>query len=223
MVWDPAWETVFRSHTWGKYPPERVIRFVALNFYGLPVHSEVKLLDIGCAAGACTWFVAREGFTASAIDGSLAAIEQAAERMHREGLTADLRVGDFGQLPWANSVFDGVVDNAALYTNTYADCRRTVREVHRVLKPGGRFLSCNFTPRTWGFGLGDEVEPGGFTNITEGPLARKGFSLFMSRSQIESLYNVFDEVIIDTETMTLGDGERTIELWVVACRKGSTV
>lgn len=220
MAWDSTWEDVFRNNTWGKYPPERVVRFVAINFYARPVRSEVRLLDLGCAAGAWAWYMAREGFAVSAIDGSPTAVRQAAERLQSEGMTAETVVADFTQLPWEDGHFDGVVDNAAIYTNTFAECRRTVREVHRILKPGGLFLSCNFTPRTWGFGLGDEVEPGGFVNIRQGPLAGKGFSLFMNRSQIEDLYNVFSEVIVDTESMTLNGGERTIELWVVKCRKG---
>ena len=97
---DPAWEQIFRSRQWGKYPPEHLVRFVAGNFYGAPNRGAVHLLEIGCGPGANVWFMAREGFTVSAIDGSPTAISLAGERLASEGLTADLRVGDFFSLPW---------------------------------------------------------------------------------------------------------------------------
>ena len=218
MTWDPVWETVFQSREWGKYPSERVIRYVAINFYNRWPRRAVRLLDLGCGPGASTWFMAREGFSVSGIDGSQTGVERAMRRLSAEGLTAELQVGDFTTLPWKDGWFDGVIDNAALYANSYKDCVRTVSEVRRVLKSGGSFLSCNFTPQTWGYGLGREVETGGFTDIGEGPLAHKGFSLFMDRSQIEHLYQCFEKVAIDTESMTIGGGAHMVESWVVTCK-----
>jgi len=115
--WDPAWEQIFSSKEWGEYPPEHVIRFVARNFYGVPDRKEVRLLEPGCGPGANVWFMAREGFTVSGIDGSATSIKQASERLTREGLAADLRVGDFSTLPWPGSRFDGVVENVSLCHN----------------------------------------------------------------------------------------------------------
>ena len=33
MSWDPVWENVFQNQSWGKYPSENLVRFVARNFY----------------------------------------------------------------------------------------------------------------------------------------------------------------------------------------------
>src|SRR5580698_5080821 len=99
-TWDPVWEAIFRSKSWGKYPPEHVIRFVARSFFTAEDRSKVKLLEIGCGPGANVWFMAREGFSVCGIDGSATAIERATKRLATEGLMADLRVGDYAQLPW---------------------------------------------------------------------------------------------------------------------------
>ena len=82
-TWDPGWEQIFSSREWGKYPPEHVIRFIARSFYGVPDRKEVRLLEPGCGPGANIWFMAREGFTVSGIDGSATSIKQADERLVR--------------------------------------------------------------------------------------------------------------------------------------------
>src|SRR5690349_11778017 len=98
--WDPIWETVFKSQEWGKYPPEQVIRFVARNFYAARDRKSVRILDLGCGTGACAWYMAREGFSVSGIDGSETAVRTAMLRLSEENLSADLRVGDYLHLPW---------------------------------------------------------------------------------------------------------------------------
>ncbi len=217
--WDPVWEQVFQSQEWGKYPPEYVVRFVARTWYSTPDRAKVKLLDLGCGPGACTWFMAREGFSVSSIDGSPTAIRKLEARTASEGLRVDARVADYVQLPWPDSTFDGVIENASFCTNRMAQVQRAAAEVRRVLKPGGAFLSANLTPRTWGYGLGDIVDPNGFDNIREGPLAGKGFTLFMDRAQIDSLYSQFTDVIVETSSWTQGSMSKVIELWIVTCRK----
>jgi SAM-dependent methyltransferase len=218
--WDPVWETVFSNQEWGKYPSEYVIRFVARNFYKSADRSKVRLLDLGCGPGANTWYMAREGFAAAGIDGSETAVQRANERLQREGLNADVRCGDYVQLPWPDNYFDAVVDNVTLYCNRFAQGISAVNEVKRVLKPGGRFLSANFTDRCWGYGLGREVEPGAFVDIQEGPLVGKGLALFMSRSQVDILYRDFVDKTLDLLSYTVAG--HMIELWIVQCQKGQS-
>ena len=217
--WNPVWEEIFRKREWGKYPPEHVVRFVAHNWYAVRDRQLVRLLDVGAGPGANTWFMAREGFSASAIDGSSTAIERLHTRLASEGLKADARVGDFKQLPWEDGIFDGAIDNLAICTNPFESCRRVVHEVHRVLKPGGRFLSASFTPRTWGYGTGKQVEKNGFDDLSEGPCSGEGFCLFMDRQQVDELYGDFAEVRVDTTSATLDGETRVVEHWIVSCRK----
>jgi len=217
--WDPIWDQVFSSQEWGKYPPEHVVRFVARNWYQAPDRKTVRLLDLGCGPGACTWYMAREGFSVSAIDGSPTAIDRLVKRLAAENLQAETVVRSYEELPWSEATFDGVVDNVSLCCNRFAMCKQIVAEVARTLKPGGRFCSVNFTPRTWGYGLGDPVEPNGFTNVREGPIAGKGFCLLMNREQVDELYRDFSEINVELMSWTLGGTAHPVECWVVTCRK----
>jgi SAM-dependent methyltransferase len=164
--------------------------------------------------------MAREGFDVSAIDGSPSAIARLEKRLRGEGLDVDAKVGDIVSLPWETGTFDGVVDNAAICCNRFASAKRIVNEVLRVLKPGGTFCSSSFTDRTWGFGKGEQVEPGGFRNITEGPLHGRGFNLFMGRAQVDELFAGFAEKTVERLEYTIGE-TNVVEMWIVMAKKGA--
>jgi SAM-dependent methyltransferase len=221
-VSNPAWEMIFREKEWGKYPPEHVIRFVARNFYRAPSRNSIRLLEIGCGPGANVWFMAREGFSVSGIDGSSTAIQKAGERLAAEGLAADLHVGDFRQLPWNDHSFDGVVENVSLYTNPWKNIVPALLEVKRVLKPGGLFLSSFFTDRTWGYGAGEMLEEDGFKEVSEGALAGTGFCLFLKRERIPGLFSAFSDVAVERASMTVNGEQHLIEQFVITCRKPET-
>jgi ubiquinone/menaquinone biosynthesis C-methylase UbiE len=222
LGWQPIWEEIFREKEWGKYPPEYVIRFVARSFYKEPIRRAVRVLDLGCGPGACTWFVAREGFDVAGIDGPPSGIERARKRLKEDGLSADLRVGDFTTLPWQKECFDAVIDNAALYANPWDSAKQAIVECHRVLKPGGLLFSTSFTDRTWGFGTGPENEPGGFGHVTEGPMVGTGFCRFLGRSQLAEFYSPLQISTVELSSHTLESMTRLVELWLVTCRKASS-
>jgi len=221
-TWDPVWEKIFRSQEWGKYPPEHVIRFIARNFYSASDRRAIQLLEIGCGPGANVWFMAREGFSVSGIDGSSTAIQRSKERLATEGLTADLRVGDFTDLPWPDAIFDGVVENVSLGSNPLSAIECSLNEVHRVLRPGAPFLSSFFSDKTWGYGAGEMSERDGFTNISEGPLANLGFCLFLSRDRVPEVFRCFTDTNVERVSWTLGGEQHLIEQLVVTCRKSAS-
>jgi ubiquinone/menaquinone biosynthesis C-methylase UbiE len=163
--------------------------------------------------------MAREGFSVSGIDGSKTAIKLAGERLASEGLSADLVVGDYVNLPWPDSVFDGAVENVSLYCNPLASVKAALREARRVLKPGAPFQSSFFTDRTWGYGLGRMVEPNCYTDIPEGPLAQSGYSMFLNRESVRELFGIFSDVAVERTSWTMEREERLIEQFVITCRK----
>lgn len=214
------WERIFSSRPWGRYPSEHVIRFVSRRFGDVADRRAVRLLDLGCGAGACAWFMAREGFRVSGIDIASAGIAQATARLREDRLEADLRVGDIGTLPWADGTFDGVVDSCALACNAYPEMRAVVREVQRVLRPGGWFLSLGFSDRCWGYGLGRPLGDGAFTDVTEGPFRDRGLMQLLSRAQVEGLFEGFAERSLERATWTANGMRDEVEQWIAEGRRG---
>jgi SAM-dependent methyltransferase len=214
---DPVWEQIFSSREWGKYPPEHVVRFVARTFYRVSDRADVRLLEIGCGPGANVWFMAREGFSVSGIDYSASAIRKAGERLAKEGLTADLCVGDNAALPWSNDTFDGILENVSLYCNRSESIRAALAEVRRVLKPGAPFQSSFFTTSTWGYGTGTNVEPDGFRDMSEGPLAGTGFCLFLTRDRMAEFFKDFANVSVERISWTMENEKHLVEQFVITC------
>lgn len=205
MAWNSGWDEIFKSHAWGKYPPEEVVRAVARNFYSVPDRSKTSILEVGCGTGANLWFVAREGFAAYGIDGSQVAVDRARGRIAEEGLHADLRVGDATALPYPDATFEGVLDIECLYANSWDDTRRIVSEIHRVLKPNGLLLSKTFMTGTYS---------GAF---------KKGYGMIRltSETEIGPLYAPLEVESIEyvTRTQTESGQRHEVKEWVIAARK----
>lgn len=162
-----------------------------------------RLLDLGCGSGATTWFLAREGLEAVAVDGSRAALERLSQRLAEEKLAAQLVPCDVTALPFEASSFDGVIDVACLCHNSTADGVRGLEEAHRVLRPGGRLLSIWPT-----------------TNCNRGPYKGKGHVEYLCRGSVELRHGyIFDNVQIGRSTYTLDLDETPVVHWVISAEK----
>ena len=99
----------------------------------LAVKPGEKILDLGCGDGQLTKRIGVTGADVLGVDASEEMVAAARER----GVVAD--VGDAQELPYADKTFDAVFSNAALHWVRDQDAM--IRQVHRVLKPGGRFVA----------------------------------------------------------------------------------
>ena len=198
------WDEKFSKQTWGKYPPEDLVRFVGKNYKNIIDKSSIRVLDIGCGPGANIWFLHREGFNTCGIDSSKTAIAIANKRIQKENSlfeykNPDLKVGNFKQLPWEENFFDLTVDIFAIYANkveiidqTLSEIiDQTLSEIKRVLKPNGKFYSKLWGKKTTGFAKGKEIEKDTFDEISEGPCKNMGISHFFDSDSINSIFGKY--------------------------------
>ena len=217
-MWDPVWEKVFTSQAWGKYPSEDLIRFVAANFYRAPDRKAIRILEIGCGPGANLWYVAREGFSFSGIDGSASAIDQAGKRLDGECAgwrdTSSLHVGDISKLPFDDGVFDAVIDCEAVYANPKSTGQAMYKEAARVTKPGGKLFVRHFARGCWGDGTGEKVGENAWA-CTEGPLDGKGFSRFLGEEEIPDMFHGWKPSSVELITRSMKDRAKRVDEWII--------
>jgi SAM-dependent methyltransferase len=217
--WDPVWESIFQNEEWGKYPPIELVRFIARNFYEKK-RGVVRMLEVGCGPGASIWYLAREGFDVYGIDGSKTAIQKAKARIDGEGLKADLRTGDIISLPYESDCFDLVIDLECLYANSGDNTDCILQQIKRVLKDGGLFFSLTFTDKMYIGKFSKKLGRLEYSEISDGPLAGKGFVRLMDRHSIEKLYGKhFDIISVDRVERTDRNGSVEICEWVIVCQK----
>jgi SAM-dependent methyltransferase len=228
MSWDPVWEQVFTSQAWGRYPGEDLIRFVARNFYDVPTYdrASIHFLEVGFGTGANLWFLAREGFTFSGIEGSKSAESIARARLDAEcpgwstspHTSGELVVGDMANLTWPDNTFDALIDSEAVYCNDYEESCRIYREMYRVAKPGGTLFVRTFATGCWGDGIGTEVGVNRYI-ADKGPLVGKGPSRFTSESEINDLLGPWEITEVNLITRTLDAQRHTISEWIIEAMK----
>jgi ubiquinone/menaquinone biosynthesis C-methylase UbiE len=130
----------FRLHR-DLFPEHETRREVAamIELLGLPVGA--RILDVPCGWGRHARLLGQAGFDVVAADLSVALLRQAAAQADR-GPLRGLVACDLRTMPFAPASFDGVLDvctSLGLFLDDHQDLA-ALREIHRVLKPGGTFL-----------------------------------------------------------------------------------
>ena len=195
-TWNSLWDDIYRSRSWGKYPKEELIRFVAWNYFRVPDRKAIRFLDLGCGFGASTWFLARDGFSVDGIDGSAVIINRLSERLRDENLDASVISGDISDLPYPAQCFDCVIDIACLMCNDPDSTRRILGGVFDRLKSGGKIFSMSATPDCWGATSGTTVADATYRDLTDGAFANTGTVRFSSEEQIKDIYSRFNNLTI---------------------------
>ncbi len=212
---------MFRTRSWGRYPPEELIRFMARNFFAAEDRSKVRVLELGCGAGACTWFLAREGFDTYAVDGSDRAVELTRKYLESEGLSAHVEQADFLSVDFESEFFDAVVEVASIQQTTMANVHEIVERAWELLKPGGVMFAMMVAKGTLGDGLGRMVEPNTFKDIPEGPYRGLGVTHFFEEGEVVEVFSPFAELELEKSTRTACNRTHEITHWVVSAKKQS--
>jgi ubiquinone/menaquinone biosynthesis C-methylase UbiE len=117
-----------------------------LQLASLELGPGVSLLEVGFGRGEFLHHCARQGATVSGIDYSPAALEIGRETL-ADFPDADLRVADCRDLPFEDDAFDRVYSGDVLEHQDFEDGVLMLREMYRVLRPGG-FLYLHTAPNT---------------------------------------------------------------------------
>ena len=106
-----------------------------------------SVLDVGCGTGTLALLAKRQvGAVAlvAGIDASAEMVARAARKAHKAGLPVRFEQASADRLPFADDQFDAVLCTATLHHLPRGMRVDAVREMRRVLKPGGRVLLVDF-------------------------------------------------------------------------------
>jgi len=121
----------------------------AANFAG---SKGLRVLEIGCGVGTDGLQFARAGATYTGVDLTDAAIELARKNFASAGLKGEFRVADAEHLEFADESFDLVYSHGVLHHTP--DIEAALREIHRVLKPGGRAVVMLYHRGSYNYQIG---------------------------------------------------------------------
>ncbi|MBO0876889.1 MAG: class I SAM-dependent methyltransferase [Pseudonocardia sp.] len=119
-----------------------------------------RVLEVGCGAAACARWLATQGASVVGLDLSAGMLRQATLAAGRTGLVVPLVQADAERLPFRDGQFD-VACSAFGAVPFVAEPGRVMREVARVLRPGGRWVFAVNHPMRWAFP--DDPGPDGLT------------------------------------------------------------
>jgi ubiquinone/menaquinone biosynthesis C-methylase UbiE len=103
---------------------------------GFAETKDMRVLEIGCGLGTDGAQFAKAGADYTGVDLTQAAVELAQKRFELFHLPGAFRTADAEQLDFPDNSFDLVYSHGVLHHTP--DTAGAVKEVHRVLKPGGR-------------------------------------------------------------------------------------
>ena len=105
-----------------------------------------KVLDLACGTGTMALMIkARHpGCVVAGLDGDPEILALAREKTRKVGLNIEFKVGLSFSMPYPSNEFDVVFTSLFFHHLKRADKCRTMAEVRRVLKPGGKFHICDW-------------------------------------------------------------------------------
>jgi ubiquinone/menaquinone biosynthesis C-methylase UbiE len=115
----------------GEHPFERLFPYQRYQ-------NGAKVLEVGCGMGTMAMNWAKRGAAVTAVDLSPTSVRQTTARFALFGLPGEIRQEDGNRLSFGDRTFDYAYSWGVLHHSP--DLDRSIRELMRVLKPGGGFM-----------------------------------------------------------------------------------
>ena len=174
-----------------------------------------RLLEVGCGMGTDLLQFARGGAKVTGVDLTPRSIDISRHHLSLYGQSGEFAISDCERLPFADESFDVAYSNGVLHHTP--DTAGAVREIHRVLRPGGLARVMLYHRRSLGFWtqviLLHGILRGEFlrgdssadimskhVEVNEGggrPLVKA-----YSRAEARELFSMFSEVELNVEQLT---------------------
>ena len=121
----PPWDT--------RVTPPEVVKFTEQ-------HSPGRALDLGCGTGTNMIYLAKRGWETVGIDFSPKAIRVAQRKVKHRNYNSHFLVDDVTRLRKVSGSFDFILDMGCYHNLDSVEQKSYIKNVDRVLNPGGHYL-----------------------------------------------------------------------------------
>jgi predicted SAM-dependent methyltransferase len=123
------------------------------------------------------------------MDGSPNGVEFARKEAERRNLIVDFRCSVMINLPYEPEIMDYILAWGVIYHGNITIVRSCLREVQRVLRPGGLYQGTMLSKRNINFGKGQEVAKDTFVNDEDGDKSHPHF--YCNAAELIELFSTF--------------------------------
>ena len=201
MTFSSKWEQRYKENTqMSIWPWSDLVSYVMR--YVQPANEQIKILELGCGAGANIPFFINRNFSYYGIDGSKTIVNKLKERFPK--LKANLAVCDFTEYIPFDEKFDLVVDRSSLTHSTTAGIKQCLDMVYRKMKNNSRYIGIDwFSTSHQDFSMKvRKVDRYTRTGFTTGQFANVGQVHFSNKSHLQKLFNRFEIVVLEHKVIT---------------------
>lgn len=166
------WDKIYKVKGEVQKEPLKEIVKIVPYFKGNRVK---KILDLGCGTGRHTIFLAKKGFDVTATDISKNGLKVLNEKLRKIKMkNVKTKRHDMSSIPFQDNYFDAVICTGVLPHGKIKKIRKTIKEVHRVLKNNGIFFLTVLSLKDSDYLMGKtnpqkykEIEPDTFLGLEE--------------------------------------------------------
>ncbi|MBC8338173.1 MAG: class I SAM-dependent methyltransferase [Rhodospirillales bacterium] len=186
-AWNETWKSADGRAIWSE--PEDEVRELTAT---LRDRGAETALDLGCGVGRHAAYLASQGFSTWALDGSETGIEHARGLTGEAGLDVTFDVGLMTGLPYEDVMFDYILSFNVIYHGDKETVIKAVSEIRRTLKPGGIYQGTMLSKRNGYFGKGKEISTDTFIYDDDGSGDEAHPHFYCNAGELVNLFEGFE-------------------------------
>ncbi len=224
MGFSKEWEDQYtQQHQMSIWPWSDLVSYI-YRYTEVPKRSNVKVLEIGCGAGANIRLFQELDADYYGVDGSLTIVERLKQRFPK--YSDHFRTGDFTKAIPFEGKFDVIIDRAALTHNTTTDIKNTILLLKQLMYHekslfiGIDWFSTNHDDFQLGVPMIDDIHTK-YMGAVKGQFANVGNVHFSDSNHLKELFKDFEIKVMEEKIVhTMVPLEHRFAAWNFVAKLG---